>query len=119
MLEKKYLTCIVCPTGCTLEILIENGEAENVSGYSCKKGLDYGWAESTNPTRTLTTTVRVEGGKVPVVPVKSDRPVPKNLVLECMKVINSVHLTAPVSIGDVVIKNILGTGVNIITTKSV
>jgi len=116
-MKKKYLTCIVCPMGCSLEISVEEGQKVDVSGYSCKKGLDYGQTESTNPVRTLTTTVRVEGGLVPVVPVRSDRPLPKHLIFDCMKVINGIRLTAPVKMGSRVVENILGTGVNIITTK--
>lgn len=115
---KKNITCIVCPVGCNLEISYKDGKVIEVSGYTCKKGMDYGWAEGTNPKRVLTTTVRIKGGRLPVLPVKSEKPLPKDLLFECMKVINAVRLEAPVALGDVVVENILGTGVNIVAVKS-
>jgi CxxC motif-containing protein len=115
---KKSITCIVCPMGCSLEISYKDGKVTDVSGYTCKRGLDYGWTESTNPVRILTTTVRVENGRLPVLPVKSEKPLPKDLLFECIKVINSVMLEAPVAYGDIIVENILDTGVNIIAVKS-
>jgi len=79
--------------------------------------LEYGWNESTNPVRMLTTTIQIDGGKLPVVPVKSNKPLPKDLLFECMNVIRKVQLKAPVRAGEVVIKNILNTGVDIVTTR--
>jgi len=116
--RKKNITCIVCPMGCNLEISYKDGEVIDIFGYICKRGLDYGWAESINPVRVLTTTIRVENGRLPVLPVKSEKPLPKALLFECMKVINSITLKAPVACGDIVVKNILNTGVDIITVKS-
>ena len=114
----KNITCIVCPQGCSLEIWYnERNEIQEIKGYTCKRGLEYGRAESINPVRMLTTTVRIDGGKLPVIPVKSDKPLPKHLLFECMNIINKVKLRAPISSGEVVIENILNTGVNIITTR--
>ena len=114
---KKSLICVSCPLGCPIEVEIENGEVVAVTGNTCKRGDAYARAEITNPVRSLTTSVKVENGLHPVVPVKSSGPVPKDKMLDCMKEINSVTVKAPVKIGDVVIENILGLGVDIVATN--
>ena len=118
MVEKRELTCIVCPLGCTLEVNMENNQIKDVKGNGCKRGISYAQAECTNPTRTLTTTMRVENGKYPLVPVKSEKEIPKHLMLACMKVINNTKATAPIQIGDVLVENILDTGVNIVASSN-
>lgn len=115
---KKNLVCVSCPLGCPIEVEMENGEVISVTGNTCKRGDLYARTEMTHPVRSLTSTVKVEGGVHPVVPVKSASPVPKEKMLDCMKVINSVTVKAPVKIGDVVITDILGTGVNIVATNN-
>ena len=114
---KKSLTCVSCPLGCPIEVEIENGEVISVAGNTCKRGDAYARSEVTNPVRSLTTSVKVEGGIHPVVPVKSAGPIPKDKMFECMKEINAVTIKAPVKIGDVVIENICGLGVDIIATN--
>ena len=111
---KKSLICVSCPLGCPIEVEIENGEVVAVTGNTCKRGDAYARAEITNPVRSLTTSVKVENGLHPVVPVKSSGPVPKDKMFDCMKEINSVTVKAPGKIGDVVIENILGLGVDIV-----
>lgn len=115
---KKSLVCVSCPLGCPIEVEMENGEVISVTGNTCKRGELYARTEMTHPVRSLTSTVKVEGGVHPVVPVKSASPVPKEKMLDCMKVINSVTVKAPVKIGDVIITDILGTGVNIVATNN-
>ncbi len=115
---KKSLVCVSCPLGCPIEVEMENGEVISVTGNTCKRGDLYARTEMTHPVRSLTSTVKVEGGIHPVVPVKSASPVPKEKMLDCMKVINSVTVKAPVKIGDVVISDILGTGVDIVATNN-
>ncbi|MGN0526117.1 MAG: DUF1667 domain-containing protein [Acutalibacteraceae bacterium] len=114
---KRSLTCVSCPLGCPIEVEIENGEVISVTGNTCKRGDAYARSEVTNPVRSLTTSVKVEGGIHPVVPVKSAGPVPKDKMFDCMKEINAVTIKAPVKIGDVVIKNICGLGVDIVATN--
>lgn len=114
---KKNLICVSCPLGCPIEVEIENGEVVSVTGNTCKRGDAYARSEITNPVRSLTTSVKVENGLHPVVPVKSSGPVPKDKMFDCMKEINSVTVKAPVKIGDVVIENILGLGVDIVATN--
>lgn len=117
-MEKRELTCVACPLGCPITVTFdENGNVSSVTGNTCKRGDAYARTEVINPTRMLTTTVKVEGGKSYVVPVKSADPIPKSMMMDCMKEINKATVKAPVNIGDVVIKNILGTGVDIIATN--
>ena len=115
---KKDMICIACPRGCYMTVEVgDSGEFVSVTGNTCKRGETYAKTEVTNPTRSLTSTVKVIGGAHPVVPVKSASPVPKGLLFECMKEINKAEIKAPVKIGDTVIENILGTGVDIIATN--
>lgn len=118
-MEKRELVCVACPLGCGITVSIgDNGEVLEVTGNTCKRGDTYARNEVTAPARSLTTTVRVDGGKAYVVPVKSAGPVPKGMMFQCMKVINKASVKAPVKIGDVVIKDILGTGVDIVATNN-
>ncbi|QUI22691.1 DUF1667 domain-containing protein [Vallitalea pronyensis] len=117
MSDIRKMVCIACPIGCHMKVTLENNEVVKVEGNSCKRGVVYAKAECTNPTRILTTTMRVIGGKYPLVSVKSAEPLPKGKLFECMKVINGVQLQAPMSIGDVAVKNICDTGIDIVLTR--
>ncbi len=114
---KKNLICVSCPLGCPIEVEIENGEVISVTGNTCKRGDSYARTEITNPMRSLTTSVKVDGGVHPVVSVKSAGPVPKGKMFDCMEEINKAVIKAPVKIGDVVIENICGLGVDIVATN--
>lgn len=118
-MEKRELVCVACPLGCGITVSIgDNGEVLEVTGNTCKRGDTYARNEVTAPARSLTTTVRVDGGKAYVVPVKSAGPIPKGMMFQCMEEINKASIKAPVKIGDVVIKDILGTGVDIVATNN-
>ena len=111
------LTCISCPLGCPLKVETDSeGKALSVSGNTCKRGEDYGKKEVTAPTRTVTSTVRLKGGAAPVVSVRTERDVPKGKIFAVMSEIRAAVMTAPVHIGDVVIPDIAGTGVDLIAT---
>lgn len=117
-MKTKELICVSCPIGCAVTVTLDdNNEVVSVTGNTCKRGDSYARQECTHPERMLTSTVKVTGGRLPVVPVKSARPVPKELLLDCMKEINQVTVEAPVRIGDVVLSNILNTGVDIVATN--
>lgn len=113
----RELTCIVCPKGCQLKVELDGKKVVSVSGNTCKRGAVYAETECTAPMRTLTTTAPVEGGGV--VPVKTDRTVPKELLFECMELVNAACVPADARLGYVVIENILGTGANVVTTRNV
>lgn len=113
---ERQLVCICCPNGCHLKVDIDNN---SVSGNKCARGKEYGINEVTNPVRIITTTAKVVNGSSPVVSVKTKEPIPKELNFKCMEEINKVEVQAPVKIGDIIIENILNTGVNIVATKNV
>ncbi len=112
----RNLTCIVCPKGCSLTVELDGKNIVSVSGHTCKRGEEYAINECTAPMRTLTTTVALVGGGV--VPVKTDKTVPKELLFECMEAVNAVKAPADVKLGDVIIENILGTGANLVATRN-
>lgn len=118
-MDTRNLICTVCPVGCSITVTLDVDRVYDIKGNSCMRGAEYAAAESTNPVRTLTTSMRVENGLARMVPVKSQKPVPKGLLMDCMGVINQHILNAPVTVGEVVIENILNTGVNIIATGNV
>lgn len=115
---KRDLTCVACPLGCSITVEYEGSEVISVTGNTCARGNAYARTEIVNPTRSLATSVKVNGGTHPVVPVKSNKPVPKNMLFDCMKVINSVSVDAPVKLGQVIIENILDTGADIVATNN-
>lgn len=116
---KREMICVACPVGCGISIELD-GEKKvlSVTGNQCKRGEAYAITECTAPARTLTTTAKVKGGHLPLVPVKSAKPIPKELMLESVQIINAAQVKAPVKIGDVIVENILGTGVDIIATNN-
>ena len=111
----KELICIVCPKGCHLKVDEENGYT--VTGNSCQKGAEYGRLELTAPTRVVTSTVRCAGGVHPRCPVKTNRAIPKALMFRVMEALEGVTLTAPVHVGDVAVKNVCGTGADVVVTR--
>jgi CxxC motif-containing protein len=118
-MNKEELICIVCPLGCHLIVEEDSNSPTGykISGNQCKRGEQYAIKEKTNPTRILTSTVKVKNAHLNRLPVKTDGPVPKDKIFECMKEINKVEVTAPVKVGQIIINNILGTGVNVIATR--
>ena len=113
---EKDLVCILCPIGCRLKITgtIENLE---VNGNTCKRGITYAHDEITNPLRTICTTVKVKGGIHNVIPVKTDKAIPDKYKLEVVKAVNNIVLTSPVKMGDIIISDLFGTGVNIVAER--
>ena len=115
---KRELTCIGCPMGCQITVTMDGGEILTVEGNTCKIGENYARQEVTAPTRMVTSTVRVLGGKKPVVAVKTASAVPKDLIFQVMEELNGVSMKHPVHIGDVVLENVCGTGINIVATQN-
>lgn len=115
--ETKIMNCIICPLSCELTATVEDGVVMNVTGNFCPRGAQYAKEELTAPTRVLTSTVRVKGGRLPLLPVVSAKKVPKDRVVECAEALRSVSVTAPVHTGDVVAANILGLGVDIVASR--
>ncbi len=115
----KEIICTVCPTGCTIHVEGENGTITKIEGFSCPRGKLYAENEFISPVRILTSTAKVKNAKSLLVAVRSRTPVPKDKLFDCMDEIRKLDLTAPVKRGDVLIKDVCGTGVDIIATGEV
>ena len=105
--------------GCPLTVVMNGEEVVSVTGNTCKRGDVYARKEVTNPTRIVTSTVRVSGGSIDMVSVKTKEDIPKGKIFDCMKEIRAVKVAAPVHIGDVIMKDVAGTGVDVVATKNV
>ena len=117
-LEEKEITCVICPNSCRLTVWRDAKTNEvMVKGYECPRGKNYGFNEYTNPVRMLITTMRIEGGTLPVIPIRSEKELPKSQIFNAIRVVNDHACYAPVKMGDIVIKNILDTGVDIIASR--
>lgn len=118
-MERRELTCIGCPMGCSLLIELGDEGELKITGNKCKIGKTYAIKEFTNPTRVITTTIVVNNGSTSQVSVKSEKDIEKSKIFNCLKTLKNVNIDAPVVIGDIIYENIEGTGVNIIATKNV
>lgn len=118
MAETRVLNCIVCPMGCELTATLEGTTVTNVTGNTCPRGAKYAQEELTAPKRMLTSTVRINGGLLPLLPVVSKSALPKDKVLACAEYLRSVTVEAPIAEGAVVCADILGLGVDIVASRS-
>jgi CxxC motif-containing protein len=111
--------CIGCPLGCRLEVDEDAGhQIVEIRGFACKRGKEYAAQEHMAPERMVTTTVRLVGGALARLPVKTRTPVPKTLALAVCGALRAVTVTAPVAVGDVVLADVLGTGVDVVATRT-
>ena len=118
-IETRELICIGCPLGCPLTVEMKGTEVVSVTGNTCPNGDRYARKEVTDPRRTVTSTVRVLGGSLPVVSVKTAQDNPKNKIFDCMQELATIRVKAPVQEGDVIVSNIANTGVSVIATKEI
>ena len=119
MSEVKELTCIGCPLGCSLKVTMEQNEVTEVTGNTCPRGAAYAKKEVTNPTRIVTSTVRVSGGNAKMVSCKTASDIPKDKIFDVTAALKTVTADAPVHIGDVLIADVCGTGVAVVATKNI
>lgn len=117
-MEKRELTCIGCPMGCSVTVEMNGGQIISVTGNTCKIGDTYARKEITHPTRIVTSTVTLEGSDKVRLPVKTAQDIPKSDIFRVMEEINHAHAKAPIAIGDVIIDNVAGTGVSVIATRA-
>ena len=115
----RTFTCIICPNGCEITAEYEGADVQTIEGATCPKGADYVRQELTDPRRNIATSVPVEGGELPLVSVRLDRPIPKKDIFAVMDAINGVRLQAPTFIGQVALADVCGLGANVIVTKPV
>lgn len=118
-MEIKELVCIGCPLGCNLKVTIHDDKTMEVTGNTCPRGADYAKKELTDPRRIVTSSVRVTGGHLPSVSVKTESDIPKDKIFDCMRALKEIEVSAPVAIGEVIVENVAGTGVNVIATKNI
>ncbi|MBO8161714.1 MAG: DUF1667 domain-containing protein [Thermosipho sp. (in: Bacteria)] len=116
----KKMTCISCPIGCELTVqLDENGKILKIEGNRCPRGVEYATHEIIDPKRVLTISVKVENGVMELASAKTDKPVPKNRLNEIIDFIKKLKIEAPIKRGDVIVEDILGTGANLVVTRTV
>lgn len=119
MNNKKEFVCIRCPLGCNVSVEMEGEEIKNITGNNCPRGADYVTKELTDPRRIVTSLVKVKGGERPVVSVKTAADIPKDKIMNCVKELKQIEVPAPINIGDVILENVCGTGINIVATANV
>lgn len=117
MKKKHDFVCINCPLSCALELTEEEGEVLEVSGNECKIGVKYAEEEFRDPRRVVTTTVPVRDGILPLLPVRTAEAIPKRLVVEAVGALAGLVLEAPVTDGQVIYPDIVGTGVDVIASR--
>lgn len=113
------IQCIGCPIGCGGEVTVEDGKVVALDGFTCNKGIAYASEEVVAPKRMVTTTVRVGGGLLPLLPVVSASPVPKERIFDCIRLLRGVSVTAPVAEGEVVVADALGLGVDFQAARTI
>ncbi len=118
-MEKRELTCIGCPMGCQVTVTMDKGAVTEVHGNTCQKGDVYARKEVVDPTRIVTSTIRILGGDKARVSVKTAEDIPKNRIFDVMREIDRACVYAPVQIGDVLIEDAAGCGVNVIATREI
>jgi len=117
-IEKKHFTCVTCPVGCEVDVEVQDGSILSMTGNKCDKVKEFVLQELKEPMRVLTTTVRIKGAKWAMLPVRTDKPIPKRLFLQAIGDLAKVDLRTPVHISDVIVKNVAGSGADIVATRT-
>lgn len=118
-MEKREFVCIRCPLGCNITVETDGDEIKSVIGNTCPRGADYVTKELKDPRRIVTSLVRVIGGELPVVSVKTESDIPKGQILKCVEALKKIEVRAPIHIGDVILEDVCGCGVNVVATAEV
>jgi CxxC motif-containing protein len=117
-MSKESVTCIICPVGCQMEVNVENGIVASVKDNACKRGESYACQECVSPMRMVTAVAPVAGSDMPV-SLRTASPIPKAMIVQCMRTIDRLVLSAPIFAGQMIMENIAGTGVALIATKDI
>ena len=115
-IEREFI-CTACPKGCLLRVVLEGKDVVKVEGYTCRKGIDYGKQEAADPKRMLATTVRVENGFHPLLPVYTQNPISKERIGEVLAALRELRLKAPIKAQSVVLADVAGTGVDVLASR--
>ncbi len=119
MTEEQSVVCIMCPLGCKVTVETEKGEILELKGNACKDGEEYAEQEVSSPTRTVMSVVRCNKGDFPTVSVKTSEPVEKDRIDEVMDAMNNIEVDAPIEVGDKIVEDVFGSGVDIVATRDV
>ncbi|MBD3256314.1 MAG: DUF1667 domain-containing protein [Candidatus Lokiarchaeota archaeon] len=114
----KVIRCIVCPTGCEIRAMKDKEGDISFEGYTCKRGLEYAKQEFYEPKRVLTTTIRVKNGLLPLVPVRTDKAIPKEKLRNVLNEIALKEIEAPIKMGDILLENVLNLEANVIASRN-
>ena len=115
---KKHFTCVTCPVGCEIDVELRDSEVVSMEGNKCKKGLEFVSQELEEPMRILTTTIPIKGARWAMLPVRTDKPIPKRLFFRALEEMANIKLRAPVRMSKVIVRDIAGTGAAIVATRS-
>lgn len=118
-MKQNKIICVSCPIGCRMTIQSKGGKITSIIGNACPKGIKYAEGEFVNPLRILPTTVKVISGEFPLVSVKTEKAIPKRLLLKAMAEIAEIEVKAPVKIGQIIKDDLIGTGVSLVATRNV
>jgi len=117
--ETRDYVCIACPIGCPLQLVHEGNTIQEISGHNCKRGAKYARQEFTDPRRTFSTTIPIEGALYPRLPVKLSTPIRKETVLEAARMVHRLSATAPVACGEVLLAGLFGEdGVDVLASRT-
>ncbi len=116
--EKEHFTCVVCPIGCEIDVELKDTDVVSIEGSKCAKGKEFVLQELEEPMRILTTTIRIKGAEWAMLPVRSDRPIPKRLLFRVMEELANIELQAPVKMSELIISDVAGTGADIVATRT-
>jgi CxxC motif-containing protein len=114
-----HITCIICPNGCQITVVERPGSPPQIEGSTCKRGMEYAGQEHREPKRMLITTMRVDGGTLAVIPVRSNKELPKQRIFEAVEHVSHIALRAPIKMGAVVVPNLLNLGVDVIASRDI
>jgi len=117
-IEKKHFTCVTCPVGCEVDVEVKDGSIISMTGNKCDKVKEFVLQELKEPMRVLTTIVRIKGAKYAMLPVRTDKPIPKRLFTQAIEELASIDLQTPVHMSDVIVKDVAGSGANIVATRT-
>lgn len=118
-MEIKHFTCVVCPVGCSLDVEVDKDrKVLSVAGNKCIRGKNYAIDEMEDPRRTITSTVKLLNSDIKMLPVKTKEPIPKGIIFDTMELINKIEIKPPIKIGDIIIEDILNTGISLVATRN-
>lgn len=112
------VTCIICPIGCKAKVILDEGKVVSVNNIECPRGEAYAINEINAPVRDFFTTVKIEGARVAMLPIRTTGPIPKDKMMGCVRELSEVVVQAPIKLGSVIVKNLLNLGVDVISTRS-